>query len=163
MISYALILGIIQPWVGSAMLPYLEETAQSILTRFSYFGAKDDLDGLNAWLEAYLYDSVRRITRGKMIAGLDDGSLVSLRAADFTVIADEIMYLLFSSFPKNPKYLLMLRDYSLRHESLSALRALLIDFRGLISEEESIMIRKVVLNYPAWRYKNWLNQSSGEA
>ena len=162
MFSYAQIMKTLQPWVGSRMLPYLEDTTERILTRFAGFSARDDLDDLVQWLEAYLYDRVREITRGKMVAGLDDGSLVTIRVSDFTVIADEMLYLLFSSFPRDARHLLMLREYSLRHESLSALRALYVDFRLLISEQERHMIKKVILHYPEARLKDWLDRSPQE-
>ena len=160
MISYAGILNCLRPYLGSRMLPYLEDHCSTVMTRLTAFTPKDDPGALASWLSAYLYDAVRRVTRGAMQAGLDDGRIVTLTVADFGTMADDILYGLFSGFPKDPRHLMILRDYSLRHRSLAALRALYVDFRGLISDEESTIILKVILEYPAWRYGQWLKMPS---
>ncbi len=162
MYTYAQIMRILQPKVGSRMLPYLEDACQKVLSRFAGFSGRDDLDDLTRWLETFLYSRVRDVTMGRMIAGLDDGSLAALRVSDFKVMADEMLYLLFSSFPKDARHLIMLREYSMHHESLSALRALYVDFRLLISDQERNMIKKVILHYPEARLKDWLDRSPQE-
>ena len=160
MISYAGIQNCLRPYLGSRMLPYLDENCGTVITRLTAFGPKDDPGALSDWMSAYLYDAVRRVTRGAMQAGLDDGRIVSLRVEDFSQMADDILYCLFSGFPRDAQHLIILRDYSLRHRSLSALRALYCDFRTLISDEESTIILKVILGYPPRRYAQWLKLPS---
>ena len=75
MYTYAQIMRILQPKVGSRMLPYLEDACQKVLSRFAGFSGRDDLDDLTHWLETFLYSRVRDVTMGRMIAGLDDATL----------------------------------------------------------------------------------------
>ncbi len=155
MISAAQIMNTLQPWVGSGMLPYLDGFVKKLMTKFCAYSGKEDLSSLNSWIEYTLYSGISEITRKSMLILLDNGQTVRMLTDDFPIFSDELLYCLFSSFPHSAAYVDILRDYSLHTESLSALRALYLDFKELISEEERTMISRIIANYPAYRTRNW--------
>ncbi len=63
-----------------------------------------------------------------MLAQLPDDTFVRVQVQDFAVIADELMLLAFLEFPQDGEHLQFLREYSLQHASLSALRVLYTRF-----------------------------------
>ena len=92
-----------------------------------------------------------------MLAQLPDDTFVRVQVQDFAVIADELMLLPFLDFPRDGEHLQFLREYSLQHASLSALRVLYTRFGAQQSPKELSAIVSVVKScYPAFRWREWL-------
>ena len=157
MVSQAQVMIVLKPWLGGPLLEALTPTVREIAGRlngFSFFGNQDDLAGE---LERVLFSAVRAATKGKMLIALDDGTFVRSRMEDFSAMADELMLLPFLELPVDERHLRDLREYSMRHPSLSALRALYTRFASLQTPEELAAIASVAKNcYPAFRWREWL-------
>ena len=92
-----------------------------------------------------------------MLAQLPDDTFVRVQVQDFAVIADELMLLAFLEFPQDGEHLQFLREYSLQHASLSALRVLYTRFGEQHSPQELAAIVSVVKScYPPFRWREWL-------
>ena len=99
-------------------------------------------------------------TFGKMVLRMDTQKLIRLRMDDFTTMSDELMYLLFHNFPKDRAHFLAVQEYSVKQSSLSALRALYMDFSGFQSEKELATLRRVITScYDKYRWRFWLEDN----
>ena len=157
MVSQAQVMIVLKPWLGGPLLEALTPTVREIAGRlngFSFFGNQDDLAGE---LERVLFSAVRKATGGNMLIALEDGTWVRSRLEDFAAMADELMLLPFLELPVDEAHLQSLRDYSMHHPSLSALRALYTRFASLQTGEELSAIASVAKScYPAFRWREWL-------
>lgn len=157
MVSQAQVMIVLKPWLGGPLLEALSATVREIAGRlngFSFGGKQDDLAGE---LDSLLFRAVREATGGNMFIALEDGTWVRSRLDDFAAMADELMLLPFLELPVDEKHLRSLRDYSMRHPSLSALRALYTRFAPLQTGEELSAIASVAKScYPAFRWREWL-------
>ena len=71
---------------------------------------------------------------------------------------DDLMLLVFEKFPADQHHLLLLREYSLRKPSLSALRVLYTRFASLQTRQELDAIASVARScHPAFRLRGWLD------
>jgi len=83
---------------------------------------------------------------------------VRLRMDDFSLMADELLYLLFEALPKNASNQALIRSYSMHAPSLSALRALYLLYRDLQSPEETAVLRRLVVgSHPPFRWQGWID------
>ena len=157
MVSQAQVMITLKPWLGGPLLEALTPTVRQIAGRlngFSIWGSRDDLAGE---LDSLLFCAVREATGGNMLIGLEDGTWVRSRLEDFAAMADELMLLPFLELPVDEKHLRYLREYSMSHPSLSALRALYTRFSPLQTPEERKAIASVAKScYPAFRWREWL-------
>ena len=157
MISQAQVCKTLSPWLGAPLLDALEPMTWDIAGRLNGFSIRRGADGLAAELDSLLFRSVRAATEGSMLARLPDDTFVRMQVEDFSVMADELMLLVFQEFPKDGDHLQFLRDYSLRHASLSALRVLYARFGAQQTPKELDAIVSVVKScYPAFRWREWL-------
>ena len=157
MVSQAQVMIVLRPWLGGPLLEALTPTAREIAGRLNGFTFGGGRDGLAGELDSLLFRAVRQATGGKMLIPLDDGTWVRSRLEDFAAMADELMLLPFLELPVDRKHLQCLRDYALRHPSLSALRALYTRFAPLQTGEELAAIASVAKScYPAFRWREWL-------
>ena len=148
----------LRPWLGDALLQRIPRVISEAQRRLSTFTiGRDDLVALSHSLEGLIYTAVRRETDATFLVALPDGSSVRMEPDDFAVIADELMWLLFERFPIDARYLMLLRDYSVRVSSLSAIRALYTRFREYQTSEELKALRRVARgSFPAFRWQDWL-------
>lgn len=104
-----------------------------------------------------MFMAVREDTKGRMILLLDSGQYMRIRVEDFAVLADELLYLLLRSLPKNDENFRLIRDYSMRQGSLSALRALYADYLPFQTEEELRVLKRLITTcHPPFRWRGWL-------
>ena len=157
MVSQAQVMIVLKPWLGGPLLEALTPTVREIAGRLNGFSLGGSRDGLAEELDSLLFRAVRQATDGRMLIALEDGTWVRVRLEDFAAMADELMLLPFLELPTDEKHLQYLRDYSMRHPSLSALRALYTRFAPLQTPEELAAIASVAKScYPAFRWREWL-------
>ena len=146
------------PWLGTEFISKQEEMCSAIALKFNTFIlGRNTIDGLASWVDDEIFFKVRLDTSGKMVLRMDTQKLIRLRMDDFTIMADELLYLLFQTFPKDREHFLAVQEYSVKKSSLSALRALYIDFSGFQSEEELSTLRRVITScYDKYRWRFWL-------
>ncbi len=157
MISQAQVRQILTPWLGSPLLNALDPLTADITGRLNGYSIRRGTDNLADELDSLLFRGVRGATEGSMLVELPDGTFVRVQVEDFAVMADELMFLCFREFPNDGEHLQFLRDYSLRHASLSALRALYTRFGAQQSPKELSAIVSVVKScYPPFRWREWL-------
>lgn len=159
MIAVAQVEIALQPWLGArlsrALAPCMEEIA-GLLNSYSAHRAPPD--ALAHRLDSLLFCAVREQTGGSMLALLPDGGFVRIQVEDFATMADELLLLVFQQFPVDSFHLLLLRDYSLRQSSLSALRVLYTRFSALQTPGELETIASVARAcHPAFRLRGWLD------
>lgn len=159
MVALSEVIAALTPWLGSALLNALPGLCPDIQRRLSCFvPAQTDLKALAQGLDSLLYLSVRDATAGKMLICLPDGSYVRVHVSDFPMMADDLMYLLFSRFPLDAQHLMLLRDYSMRMESLSAIRVLYTRFSDYETPQELQALKRVAQAcHPAFRWRQWLS------
>ena len=158
MIAQAQVMIALQPWLGVRLSRVLEPLMGEITGRLNVYSSRQAPDALAEELDSLLFRAVRQATRGTMLTQLADESWVRIRVEDFSVMADDLLLLVFSEFPVDSRHLLLLREYSMRHASLSALRALYTRYSALQTPEELRTIASVVRScYPAFRWREWLN------
>ena len=150
----------LRPWLGSAFLSqnadFLSKLSMSL---FAYRPERDDPALLSQQTDNLLFMQVREDTKGRMALLMDTGQLIRLRMADFTLMADELMYLVFEGLPKTNANQAMIREYSMRQGSLSALRALYLHYRDLQSAEETATLRRVITScHEPYRFRHWIDQ-----
>ena len=152
----------LRPWLGDELIRRMPRVMTEAQRRLSAFTAgRDDLGQLAYSLEGLMYTAVRRETEASFLVTLPDGSRVRMETEDFAVIADELMWLLFEQFPTDARHLMLLRDYSLRENSLSAIRALYLRFADYETEEERKTLARVAReSHPAFRWKGWLKEET---
>ena len=148
----------LRPWLGAPLAKALFPTMESIAAKMNAYAGATPPDELASSIDSALFFAVREATRGSMLADLPDGTRVRIRVEDFAVMADELLYLVFSAFPTDESHFLLLRDYSMRASSLSALRALYTRYAAWQTEEELNVLSAVAKKcYPAFRLREWLN------
>ena len=149
----------LRPWLGSGFLArnkaLCDRTASAL---FSFQVQRDSLFRLAQWLDNLLFMSVREDTSGRMALEMDTGQLIRLRVGDFSLMADELLFLLFEALPRDAAVQAMIREYSMRSGSLSALRALYLLFWKLQTPEETETLRRVITScHEPWRFRPWID------
>lgn len=149
----------LRPWLGSAFVARNAETMEVIALRlFGFRPERDSLAALSFQLDNLLFMQVREETRGKLTLMMDSGQTVRLRMSDFSLMADELMYLLFEALPKNASNQAMIRSYSMKSVSLSALRALYLLYRDMQPAEETDTLRRLITgSHPPFRWRQWID------
>ena len=162
MVSEQQVFHLLSPWVGSALLQVRPQIVKETQKRLnSFVSTRDKAADLRNSLEGYLYSAVQSATEGDMRILLDSGDVVRMENEDFPVLADELLYLVFDQFPTDAHHMMLLRDYSLRENSLSAIRALYLRFADYETEEERKTLARVAReSHPAFRWKGWLKEET---
>ena len=157
MVSQAQVMIVLKPWLGGPLMEKLTPTVRLIAGRLNGFSIRGSRDDLAGELDSLLFCAVREATGGSMLIALEDGTFVRARLEDFSAMADELMLLAYLELPVDEEHLKYLRDFSLHHESLSALRALYTRFAPLQTRDELNAIASVAKScYPAFRWREWL-------
>jgi len=148
---------LLRPWLGQALLDYTgvcEKVAQ-LLEDFDVMHG--EYAELASTLCAVLVREVYLATRGSFVVVLDDGRQVLARRESFPIMADALLYLRFRSLVHSAWNCNRVREYALSHDSLSALRALYIDFAEFQTQDEKAMLARTVRTcHPAYRWRGWL-------
>lgn len=159
MIAQAQVMITLRPWLGMPLLDALTPLTEDLTIRLNGFSIRREEEDLSREMDSMLFNAVRQVTNASMLARLEDGTYVRIRLEDFAAMADELMLLAFNDFPVDAAHLAFLQDYSMRHPSLSALRALYERFAPLQSARELAAIASVARScYPAFRWRCWLGE-----
>ena len=155
---------LLAPWLGSALLQARPQIVREVSRRLNaYVPVRDSAATLRSGLEGLLRATVLEATEGDLRIMLDDGSVVRMEEGDFPILADELMYLVFEQFPTDAHHLMLLRDFSLRENSLSAVRTLYTRFSDYETLEEKRALAKIAREaHPAFRWKSWLTGPENE-
>lgn len=149
----------LRPWVGSLIAEntQLAPGAADILR--SYAPYKESTQQLAKRLDSYLFTALHTLLGRSMTITLDNGRDVRLLVSNLAYIADDLLGVLFASLSPYSVNYLMIKDYSMTHESLAALRVLYQKYDEFQSQEEkNLMARIIRQNYPLWRYERWLKE-----
>ena len=158
MVAKAQVLSALVPWLGSALALRLDDAVETVTRRLNAWSPRMDLAELARGIDSLLFRAVREATQGKMLIQLEDGGWVRVRVEDFSIMADDALYPLFASLPRDAEHLLYLREYSMRCESLSCLKAQYLCYGEYQSPQELQAIAAFVKKcYPAYRWRGWLN------
>lgn len=148
---------LLQPWLGRALLDITDvcEDAAQLLKEFDVMHG--DYADLAKQVRATLIRHVYRITKGSFVVFRDDGRQVKLYMDDFSVMADALLYIVFRSLVHSAWNCSRVREYALSHDSLSALRALYVDFAQFQTNDEKAMLAYTVRTcHPEYRWRRWL-------
>lgn len=150
---------ILRPWLGGAFVARNAGLMETLALRLMGFRTeKDSLQGLAFQLDNILFMQVREETKGRLSLEMDNGQCVRLRMNDFALMADELLYLLLEALPKSVKNQAMIRTYSMRSTSLSALRALYLLYRDTQPPEETATLRRLITgSHPKFRWQGWID------
>lgn len=160
MVAVSQVMVILRPWLGPGLSAAAEPLMEEIARRLNAHSSPRPLWALTDEMDSLLFRAVHEITRGSMLAQLEDGTWVRIRVGDFSVMADELLFPLFLDFPVDGAHLALLRDYSMKRDSLSALRALYTRFAPLQTPQELATIASVARScYPPFRWRGWLGET----
>lgn len=157
MIAFAQIASTLQPWLGNDLLRCMDDTLRDIHVHLCGYSTRHDPAESMEWIDRKLFFAIKQATDGRFLMQLPDNTWVRIRLEDIAAMADEVMYLLFDTFPADPWHKEFLQAFSLRVSSLSALRVLYTKMAHLQTEEELFAIARVIREcYPAFRWRQWL-------
>lgn len=148
---------VLRPWLGSLFLssyPVLPN-----LTRLlqSYAPYKQTLEDLRDDVESFLVTNISGYTRGTMQVLNDRYKTQRLNAGNIRWMTDEVMGVLFDCLTPFSANFIKLNDYSLRVQSLSALRVLYQKYSSYYTLEElNVMVDFIKRTYPPENYRDWL-------
>lgn len=156
-VSPAALEAVLRPWLGSLFLssnPMLMNLAGLLQ---SYAPYKQSLEDLRDDVERFLVTNISGYTRGTMQVLNDRYKTQRLNAGNIRWITDEVMGVLFDCLTPFSANFIKLNDYSLRVQSLSALRVLYQKYSSFYSLEElNVMIAFIKRTYPPENYREWL-------
>ena len=149
---------VLRPWLGGDFVAAHAPLMERVGLRLSQFlPQRDSLEKTAQDLDSLLFMAVRDATSGHMLLRMDNNQYIRVKVADFTLMADELLYLLMENLKVDGQNFLMIRDYSLRSGSLSALKALYLRYEAYQSPEEFKTIQRVIKTCHAhFRWRGWL-------
>ena len=128
----------------------------------SYNPTTQTLEELAQSLTEPIFDRLYEHLGETMRLRREDGTVVRIYLKDLPGLADDVMGALFDSMPVYSASFQILKDYSVRAGSLSAMRVLYQKFGQFQTEEEQeIMVRVIRERYPRIRYESWLKENNG--
>ena len=151
-------IAILSPWLGAVFVDAHAQLLARIGFKLAHFNPqRDSLQQLAQDVDSQLFMAVRNETKGRMTLQLNDGRYMKVRLQDFAIMADELLYPVMQSLPKNITNFKLIQDYSMRQGSLSALRALYFDFQAFQTEDEWLTVLRVIKTcHPPFRWRIWL-------
>ena len=148
----------LQPWLGALFL-----TSNPLLSRLSdclraYAPYRQTLEELRGDVESMLLRGIHYYTHGSMVVLNDSFRSTRLTTEHIKWITDDVMGVLFDKLTPFSANFIKLNDYSLRVQSLSALRVLYQKYNSFYTPEELRFIVNMVKRiYPPAKYRSWLN------
>ena len=157
MVTAAQVSGILLPWVGNSLLGMLHEECARITAMLNTADHLQSPDILAERIAVNLFSAVRALTHAQMVVHPDGGYPVRMQTEDFSIIADELLFLLFDTFPADEAHFQLLQSYALSCSSLSALRALYTRFASFQSQQELATVAQIARScHPPFRLVGWL-------
>ena len=129
------------------------------LTEFlrSYAPYRQGLEAFRDELENLLLRLLGRYTHGSMLVIADNYQPIRLGREQLRRITDEVMGVLFESLTPFSANFIKINDYSLRVQSLSALRVLMTRYTSYYTQEDLRFMAQMIRSiYPPQRYQGWL-------
>lgn len=148
---------LMRPWLGQALLDCtnLCEDAALMLDEFDVMHG--DYGQLADELKRLIFRTVHAITHGEMMVFRDKGTWSRIRMEDLEIMADSLLYLRFQTLVHSAWNCSRLREFALSHDSLSAIRALYVDFAEFQTAEEKALLAYTARTcHPSFRYHSWL-------
>lgn len=148
---------VLQPWLGSLFL-----NANLLLAKLTdrmsvYAPYRQSFESLRDELESMLLTGINRYTHGSMMVLNDRYRTIRLGSEHIKWITDDLMGVLFDKLTPFSANFIKLNDYSLRVQSLSALRVLYQKYASFYTPEElRFMLDMVRRIYPPEKYRDWL-------
>lgn len=147
----------LRPWLGSLFLtsnPLLGQLTQLLRAYAPY---RQTLEDLRKEVESFLITGINRYTHSSMMVLNDRYHTVRLTEAHIRWMTDDVMGVLFDKLTPFSANFVKLNDYSLRVQSLSALRVLYQKYASFYSDEElRLLVDVVKRTYPPEKYRDWL-------
>ncbi|MEG0902038.1 MAG: hypothetical protein RSG96_07950 [Clostridia bacterium] len=148
---------VLRPWLGSLFLTTTALSSQLTERIKSYAPYRQTLEELCSELESFLVTSLTRMTRGSMLVLSDNYHSIHRGLKEIGWMTDDLMGLVFDKLTPFSANFIKLNDYSLRVESLSALRVLCQKYASFYTPEQLCFIKQMIRNvYPAENYRDWL-------
>ncbi len=150
---------VLRPWLGSLFLN-AHPLADLITEKLSsYAPYRQDLKSLHDELEVLLITRLNSMTNGTLTVILDNYRSRRLGQAAISALTDDLMGVVFDQLTPFSANFIKLNDYSMRNESLSALRVLYQKYASYYSPDEfAFMVRVIKGVYPEERYRSWLKE-----
>ncbi len=147
----------LRPWVGSLFLN-AHPLADLITEKLSnYAPYRQDLESLRDELEVLLITRLNSMTNGTLTVILDNYRSRRLGQAALTDMTDDLMGVVFDQLTPFSANFIKLNDYSMRNESLNALRVLYQKYASYYSPDEfAFMVHLIKDIYPEERWRTWL-------
>lgn len=150
---------VLRPWLGSLFLnahPLAELLTEKLSNYAPY---RQDLKSLRDELEVLLITRLNSMTNGTLTVILDNYRSRRLGQSAINDLTDDLMGVVFDQLTPFSANFIKLNDYSMRNESLNALRVLYQKYASYYSPDEfAFMIRVIKGVYPEERYKAWLKE-----
>ncbi|MDD3334362.1 MAG: hypothetical protein PHI98_02485 [Eubacteriales bacterium] len=147
----------LRPWLGTLFLssnPLLDQLAERLRAYAPY---KQTLESLRDEVESFLVMGINRYTHSSMMVLNDRYRTTRLTIEHIKWITDDVMGVLFDKLTPFSANFIKLNDYSLRVQSLSALRVLCQKYRSFYTDQEYFFIVAMIKRiYPPAKYEDWL-------
>lgn len=148
---------VLTPLLGSMLMdscPLAEELTAFLRTYAPY---KQTLEEYRDELERLMTGLLKQYTHGSMLVIADNYQPVQLGPEQVRRLTDEVMGILFDKLTPFSANFLKLNDYSLRVQSLSALRVLITRYASYYTKEELHFMAGIIRSiYLPVRYRDWL-------
>ena len=148
---------VLHPLLGSMLMdscPLAEELTAFLRTYAPY---RQSLEEYRDELEKLISTLLKRFTNGSMLVIADNYQPVQLGPEQVRRLTDEMMGVLFDKLTPFSANFIKLNDYSLRVQSLSALRVLITRYASYYTEEELRFMARIIRSiYLPVRYQDWL-------
>ncbi|MBO5502498.1 MAG: hypothetical protein J6K73_01425 [Clostridia bacterium] len=123
----------------------------------SYAPYRQSLEAFRDEVENALLRLLGRYTHGSMLVIADNYQPIRLGREQLRHITDEVMGVLFESLTPFSANFIKLNDYSLRVQSLSALRVLVTRYASYYTQADLRFIARMIRSiYPPHQYQGWL-------
>ena len=148
---------VLRPWLGSLFLssnPLCDLLTEKLS---GYAPYRQDFKSLYDELEVLLITRLNSLTNGTLTVILDNYHSRRLGQAAISAMTDDLMGIMFDKLTPFSANFIKLNDYSMRNESLNALRVLYQKYASYYQPEEfEFMVRMIKSVYPEERYREWL-------
>jgi len=150
---------VLRPWLGSLFLnahPLAELLTEKLSNYAPY---RQDFKSLHDELEVLLITRLNSMTNGTLTVILDNYRSRRLGQSAINDLTDDLMGVVFDQLTPFSANFIKLNDYSMRNESLNALRVLYQKYASYYSPDEFAFMVRVIKNvYPEERYISWLKE-----
>lgn len=150
---------VLRPWLGSLFLN-AHPLAEMLTKKLSnYAPYRQDFKSLHDELEVLLITRLNSMTNGTLTVILDNYRSRRLGQSAINDLTDDLMGVVFDQLTPFSANFIKLNDYSMRNESLNALRVLYQKYASYYSPDEFAFMVRVIKNvYPEERYISWLKE-----